>query len=183
MLTESYRAATERTAIAEEDRCGIVKLTGSERVSWLQGMVTNDVQKLSPGNGCYAAHLTPQGKIVAHMHILADEDVLWLSLERAAIPKLIQAFDKLLIMEDVQTADVSDEYSILGLIGPQSLALLKSWAGQPLDLHTRYSHHTLDNCRIVSSDLGYDIWVPRAETDAIVRSLTQTGATAIDRGT
>jgi folate-binding protein YgfZ len=183
MLTESYKSATERAAIAEQDWCGIVQLTGSERVSWLQGMVTNDVQKLAPGSGCYAAHLTPQGKIVAHMHILADEDVLWLSLERAAIPKLIQAFDKLLIMEDVQMADVSDEYSILGLIGPQSPALLNSWAGQALDLSTRYSHRKLDNCRIVSSDLGYDIWVPRAQTDAIVRSLTQAGATAIDRGT
>jgi folate-binding protein YgfZ len=183
MLTETYKAATENAAVAEKDWCGIVKLTGNERASWLQGMVTNDVQKLVPGTGCYAAHLTPQGKIVAHMHILADEDVLWLSLERAAIPKLIQAFDKLLIMEDVQMADVSDEYSILGLVGPQSPALVKSWAGQSLDLSTRYSHCKLDNCRIVSSDLGYDIWVPRAQTDAIVRSLTQLGATAIDRGT
>jgi folate-binding protein YgfZ len=183
MLTETYKAARETAAIAEKDWSGIVKLTGSERVSWIQGMVTNDVQKLAPGSGCYAAHLTPQGKIVAHMQILADEDVLWLSLERAAIPKLIQAFDKLLIMEDVQMADLSDDYSILGLIGPQSPALLKSWAGQPLDLSTRYSHRKLDDCRIVSSDLGYDIWVPRAQTDAIVRSLTHAGATAIDHGT
>jgi len=155
MLTESYRAATERTAIAEKDWSGIVKLTGSERVSWLQGMVTNDIQKLSAGSGCYAAHLTPQGKIVAQMHILADEDALWLSLERAAIPKLIQAFDKLLIMEDVQMTDVSDEYSTLGLIGPGSPALLNSWAGQPVDLRSQYSHRKLDNCRIVSSDLGF----------------------------
>jgi folate-binding protein YgfZ len=183
MLTEAYKAATERAAIAEKDWCGIVKVTGSERVSWLQGMVTNDVQKLSPGSGCYAAHLTPQGKIVAHMQILADEDALWLSLERAAIPKLIQAFDRLLIMEDVQMADISDEYSILGLIGPDGSGLLNSWAGQAVDLGTAYSHRKLDNCRIVSSDLGYDIWVPRAQTDAIVRSLTQTGATAIDHGT
>src|SRR5215470_14268442 len=147
MLTETYKAATESAAVAEKDWCGIVRLAGSDRVSWLQGMVTNDVQKLAPGTGCYAAHLTPQGKIVAHMHILADEDVLWLSLERAAIPKLIQAFDKLLIMEDVQMADVSDEYSILGLIGPASPGLLNSWAGQPVDFSAHYAHCKLDNCR------------------------------------
>src|SRR3954470_21881304 len=109
MLTEYYEAATHTAALAEKDWFGIVKLTGSERVSWLQGMVTNDVQKLAPGTGCYAAHLTPQGKIVAHMHIFADEDALWLALERAAIPNLVAAFDKLLIMEDVQVTDVSDE--------------------------------------------------------------------------
>src|SRR5688500_12842441 len=110
MLTEYYKAATHDAALAEKDWFGIVKLTGSDRASWLQGMVTNDVQKLAPGSGCYAAHLTAQGKIVAHMYVLADEDALWLSLERAAIPKLVTAFDKLLIMEDVQMADVSEEY-------------------------------------------------------------------------
>ncbi len=183
MLLESYKAARERAAIAEKDWCGVIKLTGSERVSWLQGMVTNDVQKLTPGTGCYAAHLTAQGKIVAHMHIFADEDTLWLALERAAIPKLIAAFDKLLIMEDVQVADVSDQYSILAVIGPQSAALLNTWAGQELAISTPYSHRTVDNCRVVVSDLGYDIWVPRAQADTIVRAISQGGATAMDHGT
>src|SRR5579884_279257 len=101
MLPEYYEAATRSAALAEKDWFGIIKLTGNDRVSWLQGMVTNDVQKLTPGSGCYAAHLTSQGKIVASMHIFADDDALWLSLERAAIPHLLAAFDKLLIMEDV----------------------------------------------------------------------------------
>src|SRR5437773_9252787 len=115
MLTEYYQAARQAAVLAEKDWFGILKLTGNERASRLQGMITNDVQKLTPGTGCYAAHLTPQGKIVAQMHVLMDEDALWLSLERAATPKLIAAFDKLLIMEDVQVEDVSEEYSILGV--------------------------------------------------------------------
>src|SRR5438094_1611411 len=117
MLTEYYQAARQTAALAEKDWFGIIKLTGSERASWLQGMVTNDVQKLTPGSGCYAAHLTPQGKIVAHMQVLVDDDAVWLSLERAAVPKLLAAFDKLLIMEDVHVTDESDEYSILDLLG------------------------------------------------------------------
>src|SRR4051812_10620678 len=105
MLTEYYKAAREHAVLGEMDWFGIMKLTGAERVSWLQGMVTNDIQKLRPGEGCYAAHLTAQGKIVAHMTILADEDALWFSLERSIVPKLAGAFDKLLIMEDVQITD------------------------------------------------------------------------------
>src|SRR5205085_3758047 len=97
------------------------------RVSWLQGMITNDVQNLKPGMGCYAAHLTPQGKMVAHIHVLVDEDAIWLSLERAAVSKLIAAFDKLLIMEDVQVADLSEEYSILTILGPNAPAVLTLW--------------------------------------------------------
>jgi folate-binding Fe-S cluster repair protein YgfZ len=61
MLAEYYKAATKQAAITELDLYGIVKLTGGDRVSWLQGMISNDVEKLAPGAGCYAAHLTPQG--------------------------------------------------------------------------------------------------------------------------
>jgi folate-binding protein YgfZ len=183
MLTEYYQAARRNAALAEKDWYGILKLEGSERASWLQGMVTNDVQKLAPGKGCYAAHLSPQGKIVAHMHILADVDALWFSLERAAIPRLVDAFDKLLIMEDVQISDLSDQFDILSVVGPRAGSVLESWAGEPLALLETYDHRRFEFGRVVLSDLGYDVWVPPEQSDKILRSLAQSGATAIDRGT
>ncbi len=183
MLAEYYKAATEAAAITELDLFGVVKLTGSDRVSWLQGMITNDVEKLAPGAGCYAAHLTPQGKIVAQMHVFKDEDALWLSLERAVITKLIAAFDKLLIMEDVQISDLSDRYSILGLLGPQAAARLGAWLGKTSNLEGLYSHRRFDESRISISQLGYDIWIPRSETDSVLRSFADHGVTAIDHGT
>jgi folate-binding protein YgfZ len=146
-------------------------------------MVTNDVEKLPAGGGCYAAHLTPQGKIVAHMHVFKDEDALWISLERAAIPKLMAAFDKLLIMEEVQVANVSDDYSILGLLGPKSAAALESWLGAPPNLQDLYSHRRFDDSRIIVSQLGYDVWIPRTQADSVLRFLGRHGVTAIDHGT
>ncbi|PYS55917.1 MAG: hypothetical protein DMG13_01625 [Acidobacteria bacterium] len=183
MLIEHYQAARKAAAVAEKDWFGILKLTGSERSSWLQGMVTNDVQKLTPGAGCYAAHLTPQGKIVAHMHILADDDTLWLLLERAAIPKLRDAFDKLLIMEDVQITDASGEYNILAVIGPKARSVLESWLGEPLSIDGLYRHRKFEGGRLFESDLGYDLWIPREQGDKVLRALAVSGATAIDRGT
>ena len=183
MLLEYYEAAIRESAVAEKDWFGVVKLTGSDRVSWLQGMVTNDVQKLKPGSGCYAAHLTPQGKIVAAMHVLADGDALWLSLERAAIPHLLSAFDKLLIMEDVQVLDVSNDYSVLAVSGPKALQVLESWTGEPLELTEKYAHRSFEDSRIVLSDLGYEVWVPRGKADKALRFIANSGATAIDHGT
>ena len=183
MLTEYYQAATRGAALTEKDWFGVVKLTGTDRVSWLQGMLTNDVQKLRSGTGCYAAHLTPQGKIVAHMHVLVDDDGVWLSLERAVIPKLLAALDKLLIMEEVQMADVSEDYSILALIGPKAAGALESWIDEPLKLAGKYTHRKVDDSRILVSDLGYDVWVPRGKADKVLRFLAQSGATAIDHGT
>jgi folate-binding protein YgfZ len=183
VIPEYYKAATDSAALAEMDWFGTVKLSGPDRVNWLQGMVTNDVQKLKPGTGCYAAHLTPQGKIVAQMHILADDDALWLSLERAAIPNLLSAFDKLLIMEDVQVEDVSNDYSVLAVMGPKALAVIESWAGEPLNLTDKYAHRNFEDCRVLVSDLGYQVWVPRGKADKVLRFLADSGATAIDHGT
>src|SRR5215468_6905783 len=182
MLAEYYRTATEHAAITKLDSFGIVKLTESERVSWLQGMITNDVEKLAPGSGCYAGHLTPQGKMIAHMQVLADDDAIWLSLERGAIPSLVAAFDRLIIMEDVQAADVSQEYSIVNVIGPEAPNALSSWLGRQLNLNEPYSHRRFGDCRIVVSDLGYDLWILREQADLTIRSLAEHGVTAIDQG-
>src|SRR5262245_8731999 len=149
MPTEYYKAATEAAAITELDSFGVVRLTGSDRVAWLQGMITNDVQKLPPGHCCYAAHLTPQGKIVAHMRVLKDDDALWLTLERAAIPKLIAAFDKLLIMEDVQITDLADDYAVLTVTGERAKEHMDAWLGKPLNLSGLYSHLKADERRII----------------------------------
>lgn len=183
MLAEYYKAARMEAALAEKDWFGVLKFTGAERASWLQGMVTNDVQKLAAGEGCYAAHLTPQGKVVAHMHILADEDSLWFSVERTAIPRLLTAFDKLLIMEDVQMSDVSDQWAVLALIGPRSRPVIESFLGEPLELNGLYNHRRFGERRVVVSDLGFDVWVLQDEADKVLRALAQSGATAIDHGT
>lgn len=183
MLREYYKAARESAALVEQDWYGIVGLAGADRISWLQGMVTNDVEKLEPGQGCYAAHLTAQGKIVAHMLILRNDDCLWLVTERAIIPRLLMAFDKLLIMEDVQVTDESESLTILAVLGPNAAAVLESWAGEPLRIDTVYGHRVIGECRIVRTPLGYEVWVRRGVADNVLRTLAQKGATAIDRGT
>jgi len=183
MLSKYYQAATGSAAVAEKDWFGVVKLSGPDRVSWLQGMVTNDVQKLMPGTGCYAAHLTSQGKIVAQMHIFADDDALWLSLERAAILNLLSAFDKLLIMEDVQVLDISNDYSVLAVMGPKARTVIESWTDEPLNLAGKYAHRKFEDSRVLISDLGYEVWVPRGRADKALRFLANSGATAIDHGT
>jgi folate-binding protein YgfZ len=183
MLHEYYKAAHETSAVVEKDSYGIIQLTGTERVSWLQGMVTNEVQKLAAGHGCYAGHLSPQGKMVAQMEILKDDGCLWLVVERATIAHLLAAFDKLLIMEDVQIADLSESLRILGLIGPSSKSVLEAWLGEPFDLDGLYAHRYSGNTRIVMTELGFDVWVPREAADRSLRALAQYGATAIDRGT
>src|ERR1700751_4136084 len=58
------------------DRCGVydlgyrakISLTGGDRVRWLNGMVTNNVRDLAPGQGVYAFLLNPQGHILGDLY-------------------------------------------------------------------------------------------------------------------
>jgi folate-binding protein YgfZ len=183
VLNQYYEAARTGAVVADKDLFGIVKIAGPDRVAWLQGMVSNDVGKLTPGTGCYAAHLNAQGRIVGHMAIHATEQAFWLSLERAAIEKLVAAFDKLLIMEDVQITDVSSEHDIISVIGPRAAGAIENWLGMPLKIGGIYSHAEFEHCRVVVSELGYDLWVHRDRGDIVLRGLADAGTTAIDHGT
>ena len=66
----------------------MIEVGGGDRVSWLNGMVTNDIEALdavSPRSGCYALLLTREGRVVSDLHVLALRDTLLLELERDAV--------------------------------------------------------------------------------------------------
>ncbi len=180
MLRDDYKAARESAAVVRKDGYGVMRLTGSERVMWLQGMVSNDVQKLAPGDGVYAAHLSPQGRMIAHMLILGDKDCFWLVLERVRISHLVAAFDKLLIMEDVQVIDESESVEIVAVIGPNAKSVLESALAHSLAVTALYGHQSLEEKRIVVTNLGYDLWVPRGAADDTLGKLVRAGAAPID---
>jgi folate-binding protein YgfZ len=182
MLTEHYEAATERAAVVEEDQFGVIQLTGVERLTWLQGMVTNNVESLAPGQGCYAAHLNAQGRVLAQMTVLVDQESVWLALERSAVGVLLGSFDKLIVMEDVLAQDASSEYEILGVVGPRARTVLETWLKEPLNLDGLYGHRRMGPWRVAVSPLGYDLWVPRGRADEAVRGISESGATAIEHG-
>ncbi|MDP7304305.1 MAG: hypothetical protein QGG09_14465, partial [Pirellulaceae bacterium] len=93
-----YAKLADAAFLFELDQ-GVVELTGPDRVSWLQRMVSNDVARLKPGEGCYAAYLNSQGRLVSQMVVLADTGSLHLVLERGNLDHTVSELDKLLIME------------------------------------------------------------------------------------
>ncbi len=163
MLQEHYDAARDKVVVFTEDWMGVLKLTGSERHTWLQGMVTNDVETLKPGSSCYAAHLNAQGKVVAQMTVFVDTDALWLLVERTAVEKLAAAFERLIIMEDAQVNNVSSDYTVLGLVGPQAGRVLQGLS-----------------CLTVPVDHGYDLIVPVNAAPEVSAAVTAAGAVAAD---
>ncbi len=68
---------------------GVIVVTGDDRVSFLQGLVSNDVTQAAPGRAVWAALLTPQGKYLADFFIISDGDRLLLDCEAAQVSTLL----------------------------------------------------------------------------------------------
>ena len=92
-LPESFYVPLERD---------LLRLTGRDRQSFLQGMLTNDIASLTTGQGCYAFHLTSKGQILADMSVLCSEDGLLLDTEPGWGEPLAASLEHHLVMERVK---------------------------------------------------------------------------------
>ena len=155
---------------------GLVELRGPDRVTWLQGMVSNDVARLEKGQGCYAAHLSPQGKVVSQMVVLADGDKLWLAVGAENRSATAKGLEKLLIMEDAELVDRSTEFGLLAIAGAGARTLLGDWSGGCIDLVSPYAHTEVGTVRVVRADLGYELIVPVGGMTQLHDALVEAGA-------
>ena len=99
---------------------GVIEVTGEDRVSFLQGLVSNDVADARPGRAVWAALLTPQGRWLADFFILADGDRLLLDVERAQAAFLVQRLSRFRLRAKVALRDLSE-----------MLAVQVAWGGPP----------------------------------------------------
>src|SRR6185295_8001086 len=124
-ITEEYAAARRGVALFDRSALGKVTVTGRDRLSFLQGMLSNDVKALAPGQGCAAAFLDAHGKVMALLRVYALADRLWLELPPRLTEKTLQLLDKYLISEKVSFEALDEAYGVLSLQGPRSQALLE----------------------------------------------------------
>src|SRR5204863_4725687 len=76
-------------------------LTGTDRVRFLHGQVTNDVKRLRLGEGCYAAVVTAKGKMESDLNIYSLQDELLLDFEPGLTEKISQRLEKYIVSDDV----------------------------------------------------------------------------------
>jgi folate-binding protein YgfZ len=97
------------TQLAHLPARGVVEVAGADRVGFLQGLVSNDVEQAAPGRAVWAALLTPQGKWLADFFILSDGERLLLDCERTQVAMLLQKLIRFRLRAKVAPADRSAE--------------------------------------------------------------------------
>jgi len=115
---DGYRALrTDGGVVRRTDRA-VLAVTGADRSTWLQGLVTNDVAALAPGEARYAAYLTPQGRMITDMVVVARADRLLLNVPAPLASSLRDRLDGLIFAEDAQVLDASASFEVWTAIGP-----------------------------------------------------------------
>src|ERR1035441_5887501 len=111
-----------------------IKLAGSDRVRWLNGMVTNNIRDLAPNHGVYCFLLNAQGRIQADFYAYNLGDSLLVETDARQRDTVLAHFDKFIIMDDVDVSDMSASMTAIGVFGPQAQTVLRSAGIQSPDL-------------------------------------------------
>jgi folate-binding protein YgfZ len=165
---------------------GKVRVTGRDRVAFLQGMLSNDVKALQPGQGCPAAFLDAVGKVVSLLTVYVLEESVLLELPAGSTEKFLRAIDKFLISEKAYFEAVDEAYAIVSVQGPKSGETLARVAGTKVELEP-YAHAEIPIAGLPvrvarRSDAvapGFHCWTTAEHAPVLMQVFREAGAMAV----
>jgi tRNA-modifying protein YgfZ len=152
IATSDYELVTESVGLVDRSERAKFIVRGSEAADFLQGQVSNDVEALEPGSGCYATVLSHKGKLRTDLRILRDEDSFWLDTEaigHAVLEHMLRTYS---LGRDVQYEDLTEARALLSLVGPAARERLD--AAPPAEEH---AFVTGEHGTYVATQLGVDV--------------------------
>lgn len=121
---DDYAALREGAIIGATAERRQIAVSGPDRASFLQGLLTNDIPALTAGRGCYAAWLTPQGRMITDLHVLESGDMLLLDVPAPDAEQTAERLEQFHFTEDVQIASLAGSLRSVWLHGPTAPQIL-----------------------------------------------------------
>ncbi|MDX6602135.1 MAG: hypothetical protein QOF13_1337 [Solirubrobacterales bacterium] len=192
-IDAQYRQLREECGLLDRSARGKLVLKGSEATEYLQGQLTNDIEALGPGEGCYAALLDRKGHMQADMRVLnlssvpfqgipgeGNSAATWIDTEPEALDAARRHLEMYKIGREVTLEDLSGERSILSLIGPRSVELsgspaLPEHASEPVSIDGL-------ECIAVGTALGVDLIAAAGDSERLRAALAAAGAPEVGPG-
>jgi len=182
---DAERAVREGCGLLDRSERGKLAFTGGQAKVFLQGQVTNDVEALTPGTGCYAALLSPKGKMLGDLRILDTGDELLLDTERGALQAIFNVLHRARLGYAAELHKRTLQCGLLSLVGPQARAV----AGDAAQALPREEHANAPvevdgiSARAIVTDLGLDLLCDAERTAALAAALRTRGARPVPERT
>ncbi len=176
-----YRALREAAGLLDRATAGLLRMTGADRVRFLNGMITNEVKGVSPGAGLYAALCSPQGKVLGDLRVLALDDALLLLCEASCRARVAQTLDRFIIADDAKVTDATREVTVLGCYGPRAAEALGRATASPPPALAPHHHAEVKlgaaPVRVVGTPFlgvpGFDLLIPAESAAAVAQRLLE----------
>jgi tRNA-modifying protein YgfZ len=194
-VPHGYDAARSRAAVLERRGRGKIAVAGNDRKTYLHAMLTNDVADLQPGHGCYAAYLTPQGRMITDLRVFELGDMALLELRAEEAPVVLERLDAFVFTEDVKLGDLTEAFAELRVVGPSAASVVAAVLGgrggpgggpAPADLSAwpefRNARASFEGEAVVLAATrelgvpGFDLLVERPHADRLAGALAAAGA-------
>ncbi len=174
---EEYDAVVGSAGVLDLSYAGKLRITGRDRVRYLHNMLSNDVRKLSPGNGCYAALLSHQGRMESDVFVYAAQDELWLECSPAARRRLVETLVRFIVSDDVVVEDCTGKMAIVSVQGPGAAGVAGRTMGVDLSSLGPLDHRSVGEGTgasfLVRRDRtgcgGFDVWTAPEEAASLWR--------------
>jgi len=180
-VLSGYDVITRACGLLDRSDRGKLAFTGAAAAEFLQGQVTNDVETLQPGVGCYAALLTPKGKMLADLRILRTDEEFLLDTERSALQGVFNVLRRTMIGFEVELHKRTLERGLMSLIGPQALEIAGATDLSEAPEHTHRAGELAGlPVRAIRTDVGIDLLCDSAHTEALGGAVRAAGAEEVD---
>jgi tRNA-modifying protein YgfZ len=191
----AYQAARRGAGLIDRSDRGRIVVSGDDRAEYLQGLFSNDIVALEPGGGCYATYLTPQGRMIADLFVYEVGDLILLTMSGDVTAVVLAKLDQFIFSEDVKLGDVTDTFGQCAVIGPRAAKVVAAVVtGVPAEVLSALAEHgnlraSFDGrpaivARVTDTgEPGFDVFVERAQADALKTELQHAGAIPIDAAT
>ena len=126
MPSKALQAASRGALIVRAPELGTIAVTGRDRQSWLNGLVTSDLGKLGPGVASYGLVLVKVGRIVADAWIVPAGERILLGVPRERVGLVRDHLEKYLMMEDASHVDATGEFGWVFAHGPLAAELARA---------------------------------------------------------
>ncbi len=169
------KASNENHFIAQLESRGVLRLTGADRISFLQGLITNDVQKWDGQTPLFAALLSPQGKVLFDLILHSNGDAVLIDCEAARAGELLAKLKQFKLRADIAVEDVSAQLKVaatwgadgndprLAALGSRSVLENIQATAREDDYRTlRFKHAVLEGSEIeagqaTASEVNFDV--------------------------
>ncbi len=188
-IDTEVRAVRAAAGIIDLSDRAKIELTGSERIPFLDGLVTADIKVVAPGTSAYALFLNEKSRVLGDLRVYAFPESLVLDIEAGQTETILQILEKARVSDDVEFRDPGPT-GHLGIHGPSADAVIANALdvdprGLALDAYLSFSvdkHHVAHVARMrPTGESGFAIWSPGSSLRDVWEALVRQGATPIGR--